>query len=513
MRRGRLVPVWLLSAAFMAAAVWWILYVPHRPERLYRAIPSDVKFLSAHKNLAGRWDELTRNPLVASALSAWGVSGQDLEAARTNADFRIWLERLTSDETLVAYAPKLASTGEPALILASWIGPRSQRLRWALNSGRVPGFTKVYDHAGHRVWLADRSVLGIKTPHILTVSIAEGMIFATLSSRVASMADVLNAYDGERTSVASGGLEIPASRNPSPDAGWYRTRTNLRVDFSFASVSAKGFVARVDLPWSSGPEGANAPASLDELTAIWGDAPVARLVFDRRTVVWWLARLNSQPWLTIRRYLSDFDSKRVVLAVLRDDYDTRWMGIKVPTLMVATDVSSETSGAARVEYMLDDLNSRHRWGLITRPLRCENRTVQAVMSTTADTTYSRWPLSDQAAYFFAGRWMVLASNVGSLTNLLQRPEPAQVRMSDSLFSGRVDLNRGAKMLKLALSAWSLKLAFQDPEGTQEQRRRLNEVKAWMDTLTPFHEIRYRAEPDRERLRIEVEAGNPAGGEG
>ena len=56
MSRQRTPFFWLMALVSVALAVWWILTVPYVPRHMYQAIPARSIFVSAHRDLAGRWD-------------------------------------------------------------------------------------------------------------------------------------------------------------------------------------------------------------------------------------------------------------------------------------------------------------------------------------------------------------------------------------------------------------------------------------------------------------------------
>ena len=69
-----------------------------------------------------------------------------------------------------------------------------------------------------------------------------------------------------------------------------------------------------------------------------------------------------------------------------------------------------------------------------------------------------------------------------------------------------DVVRGAKTLRLAISAYSLKLLVEDAQKTMMQRQRLNEVKAWIDALEPLGQCAIRAEPRSEDVLVHFRLG-------
>ncbi len=64
------------------------------------------------------------------------------------------------------------------------------------------------------------------------------------------------------------------------------------------------------------------------------------------------------------------------------------------------------------------------------------------------------------------------------------------------------------MVRLGVTAWSLKLLLEDAQGSQATRQRMNEFKAWMDALAPLGQVRMDVTEKEQRAIFTLEAGVP-----
>jgi hypothetical protein len=71
---------------------------------------------------------------------------------------------------------------------------------------------------------------------------------------------------------------------------------------------------------------------------------------------------------------------------------------------------------------------------------------------------------------------------------------------------RIDLARGGKTLRLALTTYALKLLLEDAQGTLRVRQRLNEAKAWIDSLAPLQTCRFWLRSDGQMMQVQFKAG-------
>jgi hypothetical protein len=514
MSRRRSPLFWLLLAVFAAGLVVWSLYIPYRPELLYRAIPAGASVVTAHRGLDVRWNDLTANPVMSSLLTSLDADVEEIRQLGRDEEFRGWLAKLAGDEVVAAFLPRWGREARPVWVFASWLGGRSQRLRWLLSTGRLPGFQRIYDHAGRPVWMVRARWL--KGHDVLTVSLTDGMLVACLSARGADMAGVLKALDGDVTSYADwrGRVETFARlRADHPDRGWMAHRDAPGGGFFFGlrDVRAGRLEGWMDAAWLA-PQ---SPASSDglavhEVASVLGERPLAVIWADGRWAKSALEPVTNAVW---KHMLALWATNRVPgdvgLALLGGEFSGRLQGIKIPTLLAALDLGTSNALSAGTLY-LDRINARTRWGLVPHVEEIPPYTV-IVCEGTSDNLYASLDSDEQVAFTSAGSWLLVGSNLRGLTNLItaaageENAKMEQVATNAAL-SGWVDLEEGGKAVRMAIAAYTLKLMFSDPEGSKATRARMNEVKAWIDALSPLKVLRFSlAEGDR-GPRLDFQAG-------
>ncbi len=518
MRMLRRISFWALALLFAAGTIFWSLYIPHRPLDLYRAIPAQATFVSAHHNLAGRWGDLATNPVTRSLLLSLGFDEDDLDSAADGADAGPWLKRLAGQETLFAYVPRLGPAGETAWVFASWLGSGSQRLRWMLYWSKGKGIKHAFDRAGHHIWMVDPRVS--KSADVISFAFVEGMVIGTISKRAATTASVLDCFDGTYPSFfrTRNPDLMPLPDTNTPDRGWFTWREKSgiysapRGFFDIHHLGPNSINADVELPWTKGELAKDAEPAVahDDLEACWKDGPVA-VAFLRSGL---LQRLAGDSRMTLPRetlgLATDVGAGEIALAAMAGDLSGRFKGIKMPTILAAVPVEGDAAPETNVVARMDALNAMNRWGLVPQELVVGSQRVYAVEST-ADTPYARSPKDELLAYTVSGSWLVFASNVEGLTNLLARPAPAGAREWNVQNGGDdaslwLDLDDGAKAFRVAITAYALKLAAEDAEKSQPMRQRLNEAKAWIDAIAPMKSLRATVRVKTDRIAVHLDAG-------
>lgn len=512
---GRRSPLfWALAVLFMALGAWWTLHVPYAPDRLYAAVPRDVVFLTEHRDLARRWEDFSGNPVTRSLLISLGLQSADLADLGRDPESRAWLDQLVPRQVVLGFVPRLGRRGEPAWVMASWLGGGSQRLRWKLSWQRGRDFVRCTSHHGRVFWKVRTA--SADPDMKLTVALVEGLLLACLSRHEDAMNDVLDTCDGFFPSLADrGDFPGPATSGQSAaalDRGWVDARAWVRGSdspavyaYEFSELTASSLVGQVRGPaLSVADTGSQAAAAETEgLEPLLGDLPLAAAVFDRASVIPLLASKSSPGWVRAAAdVIRGEEADSVVAVVLGGDYSGRFKGIKVPSLLVGLRVRDEARSLARMQQAMDRLNAKYRWGLIPREVPAGERTLRAVEST-GDGTLASLPLAEKPAYAVFGDWMLFASNLESLQKLADRfavpVEGAGIkpRWLEGLESDPargyvwVDLVRGGKTLKLAMVTYSLKLMVRNEQGTARARRRMDEAKTWIDSLAPMDTLTVR----------------------
>ncbi|MFH0909692.1 MAG: hypothetical protein V1929_13110 [bacterium] len=499
---------WVFRAilvAFVVGCIWWSVHIPYAPDQLYRAVPANVTVVSAHYDLAGRWSMLTSNPVSATLLSSFGLDQQALRELNADEKFKRWFRRLASDESVVAYAPDLGIAGRPSWVFASWIGGSSQRLRWLLSTS---GKLKPIDRVHYPVWVIRPS--GMKNASKVAFAFVEGMVVGCVGNDVTVMDDILRCVDGLYPSIAAQRDLIPA-RVEGVDRGWFGV--DRRVTYAFDAITATTIRGHVTAPFSlHAGQPDPSTATLEKLQQLWGDYPVAYAVVDRAAAASWLTNTYAYAWVrAVTNIVAEAQGGSIALGVLAGDFSGRFKGLKLPTIMAGASVQDPEKARKSIAEQIDNLNARSQWGLVPQELMVGAHRVYAIEGT-AQNLYAGLAVNERVAYTTGEDWLLFSSNVEGLTNLLaaaDRRGPAGVASREipaAPVQGLIDLEQGAKAIRLAITAYSFKLALEDPFGSQPERQKLNEVKAWVDALAPLKTVRFWLRPEGDVTRLSFDAG-------
>lgn len=483
---------WLLASIFAALMILWMLHAPYRPESLYRAIPGNAALISVHDRLAERWPEISKNTLMMSLLTACGVDLETQALMAADRDFQYWFRRLTPDRAVIAYVPSFFRQGQEAWIVASWLGGDSQRLRWLLTWTRQHPCRRDGRHHGHILWSMETEP---GRPRF-RFALVEGGVIGVLCEDASALNALLDMYDGRLPSASALAKSLEDEADSSVQDFGIFSMEPLPVRYALQEVSPDRVALSLSLPLSVPASSAwMSEHQFRELERIIGGLPLATALLSQEA----LKNVLGHPLLEagtaeIRQWLQRIGGDALMLCVLGGDYSGRIKGIKWPSLLAGVPVAEGADVRAKAQGILDELNRKYQWGLILREIPQDGGAPLYVIESTTGNAYSRFSLQEQAAFTVRGGWMLLASNAGSLMKLVNRPDSPEAGSSEMPEPGdaalcRMDLAAGGKIVKTALTAYSVKLLFSDPAETQAERQRINEYKAWIDTLAPFEVLR------------------------
>jgi hypothetical protein len=158
------------------AALLWILHIPERRDRVFRAMPDNSLMVSEHLELAQVWRERFDNPLLVKTLSGAGVRHAEEWAADTNI---VWIVRLVSGpRSLIGWSPALGPSAKPCWTGASWVGMRGRLLNLMLLTRWIPGAGRLLTTPTGVRYLPMKSskMSGLK----LAFALRENVLLATL---------------------------------------------------------------------------------------------------------------------------------------------------------------------------------------------------------------------------------------------------------------------------------------------------------------------------------------------
>lgn len=510
---------WGILVSFAATVLGWMLWVPYDSVALYRAVPVQATFVTAHARLADRWSSMIGNPLVQSLGQTMGVDGEDLQALRSNPDAEALMDLLASRETLLAYVPKSEVRHEEAWVVASWIGGRSQRLRWILSFRSISGLEAVGRQRGRTIWaIHDAHFSDGARLHAVLV---EGMVIACLSRDSTALFEVLDVYDGFSPSLHDLPRTLQARMDlrddQAPDRGWVRRgaaweKSPLR--WGLTSLSSRRVTGRMQMQQADlHPVGPAEPKEPRPYPVLLGNRPEAVLLAQPGLLAQYAPQLPGPVWpLIARAGLAEASPEPAVLALMGGIYSGRFKGLKLPSLVFAVALKEPGRADELVQELIDRINAAYRWGLIAA--RGDDRRMVYIEST-ADTGYASLEPDERLAYIVDGPWLLISSNAGALGRLLeyapsgevpawQKPPPGAAPRA--LFWS--DLGAAGKTLRSAVAVYSLKLLLEDPEETQGVRELLLLTQAWVDALEPFGAAGAEVQTVGEDLELIFQLGQP-----
>ena len=528
----RLATLALLAAA-VAAAVWWLGYIPYDPLAIYRPIPASATLVGRHLDLPSRWNDLLANPLALALMRTAGVRTEDAAGLVADEESRRWFEKLAGREGTLAYLPSRYG-GAPAWMAVSHLGGESQKLRWQLSLFRVPGFHRMKQFPGRAVWRVDTPDL--PPGQYLVIAFGEGVILACLSDTPLAIAEVLAAYDGSTRRLME---EEPSFRafaeqdgRTVPDRLWIRDESGIAAEKSPGITleipalrgDALALTAASDGAAALVPADRAATTDLGALARRLGDAPCAAAVVQRDV----LLRLLAQPDLQrdarhAVRWIADAATDRVAVVFMDGELGGRlaWgamgalglSGLRVPTVLLATPVADEASAAAAIQRALDASNARYRGAFVLQPVPAPPATIYVLASAAGDEWVDELSRSDRPAYTVLDGWLLAASNLGALQKLAQAPAPggpapawaAQVDRPAAA-AAWLDLARSGKIARDAIATWSMAQMFMNNGNSRAIREQLNEIKVWIDAFAPFGAARAELARRDGRTVLDVDLG-------
>ena len=517
---------WIVFALYAAGSAWWILTVPGNPAQLLRAIPGNAALVSWHDQLAARWPAISSHPVTLSVVGAMQGDQDEWMDLQADPGFKATLDLIGKNELVLAYVPYLGIYNERAWVFAGWIGGQSQRLRWSHRFLDIPGLHRMENIGGWPVWTWN--AVTENGSFRITLALVEGMIVGCTARDPMAIETVIESYTGLFPSVANrldlGDWNKLLLESDYADRFWFKSEGVSYLDRIFTELDIQDatrmnatvrFFPPSEIPVL--PE----TISLDELGALWGDEALAASAFGSELVVGAIQQAGSSlVTSTIKDIIATSRTDAMAVALFGGDYSGRFKGVKMPTAMVALNRSEGGDIADWIQPLIDRWNARYQWGLVPVPVGVGTTTVWRIEGT-SNSLYANLAATEQIALVSAGDWIVISSNFKGLEALLARralsggasPADWVDRLDDAISDAAtgyvgVDLVRGNEALRLAITAYSLKLLFEDASGTRDIRQRLNEAKAWLEILARLEQLHIIVSHADPYVKVDLQTGAP-----
>ena len=485
MKSARRLSVWCLALAACVASGWWIIHVPYRPGAVVRALPADATAVGLHRDLGGRWDQVMGNPAVSGVLASGGGSSM-----------MPWLRRAAGREMAWARVPFPGWPDQQALVAVSWLGGRSQMLRWWFTFFPPSGFEAKSVPPGDTYWVnASKNV---------QVTFFEGLLVACMATDHDLMAKLVETHRGRWPSMGDGNGDVAGLLSltdpDAPDRGWFRLASAGTESWPPPFVTFE--LTRIDEAGLSGRLRAPSPIAYppykvqsQELAAMresLGVSPMALFCIEPSVAQSVLGGLKDPTWGEAIADLAGARSGGLLLAVLDETCSGRYKGVKVPTAVLGLNVDSPDQGVQRMTAALDRFNARHQWGLVLRK-RGEGEPPIHGVEKTVPLESQDLEMNERPACMVVSNLMLVASNLQGLERLRGQSLTSErgeewgggLAEKPAAVYGWLDLSRAAKTLRTLVMLYSSKLAAGNPADAQIVRERMRVVTRW---ITAFERI-------------------------
>jgi len=420
---------WLLLAIFAAGSIWWTLAIPHNPEQLMRAIPGHAVSVTMHDKLAIRWNDISAHPLAAPLVGIFGGDPEEIPELKTDAGFQYILQLVGRQELVLAYVPYMGPFQENAWVFASWIGGKSQRLRWSYPFLKLKDLRRLNDVGGWPVWTYVWSTSN--DTHRLTFSLVEGMMIGTMARDPRAIEVMIESYNGSFPSIASrkdlNAWKQELLRSGYADRilykqqGWPESRMWF-VEANLAHTSRLSGVVRTTGQAPASPVAAS--FDLRQLAALWGNHPITASAMDVAAMKQFVREENqSVPAVIFRDVLRVTDARSVAAGLFGGEFSGRFKGIRIPTLMLGFQMANENQVTEGMKALIDRWNADFQWGLVPVETKIGGRTVWRLEGT-SENIYSALVPAEQAAVMTEGNWLIVSSNLKGMETLILSNAPA-----------------------------------------------------------------------------------------
>ena len=274
---------WIVLAVLLLVALgaWWTMREPFDEDQLFRAVPAEATFVTAHRDLGARAEVLVTNPVTRAGIRAAADTGpeplfrirrkastfggklQEVLGLRRRGATQVeeWLRLYSPRETVFALAPAAADT-PPRWFAVSHLGARMHVMRPVAGSA----MEEVGEHDGATMYRLGEAVVALRDGLLLAASDPSALARSldclaghspSLSRDLAPRVELLRAFGGEH-----------------PDIGLWSLEGLGELPYRITELSPDRIVGDAVLP----PDQVDTPildATMDDLGRLYGDHPMA----------------------------------------------------------------------------------------------------------------------------------------------------------------------------------------------------------------------------------------------
>lgn len=521
----------ICAALFALACVFWIFWVPCDSMAVFRCIPSDAAVVTVHDNLAGRWDSIRQGMLFDTLAASDTGAVANIDAVFADPGFAKWFGRLAARRTVLAYS-RGPGMGFQKWYFASRVGGTGRRLRWLAEARLARDLKPGAVRNGDRIW--NVKVKGLGRGRRLSVIIEDGLLMGCISADSNGVMQMAGALNSERVGAGRepvgsiAGMDRASGvavlwEGGAPDRGWLNVpQAPASYGLELLENTARGCAVRA---WTGEFTGEGLPvfrqADLDDLAAIFGNAPQAACVAPVRSVAFGAEYLQCPGWVRDAADLmkeaaagstngcflaclvgGEF-SGRLKSVVPPDFAGVLTNGLATPVVMCAVSVSDAGLAAELCSGFAERVNKRQGMKLFA-----EQDTVNGCgiwyFGSASSNDYGRLLRDERFAVALCGNWLVGASNAGALERLLERRRntnsvirsvtpawQAAMPAGGTSFHVWADLAAAGQSVQNAMGLWKMSLG--DNASSRRARASAADVMSWAERIGKLKTLRGRAD--------------------
>ncbi len=420
-----------LLALGLCAAIW-IFWFPYSPGSVYRVIPNHAAFVSCHDDLAGRWRLLLDNPVVETGLRFAGVA-DERRFFESEPGIDELLQLVAGKRTVIAFVPSLG--GQPAWILASWMGGYTQFLRWLPRARGVDGmrFEREMIEGGHSIWRIEKR--GDGSRGFLSAAAVDGVFVVCLSRDPNAVRHLVHYSEIQPGKGNDFWLDMIGD-GEAEDSGWVAPRLTGAasagiggISYSTPVISEDSLVAEAEVfSMYAGAlkslQGSRLTlkhrAQFEEVSEMLGASPSALMICPwaiPRAVIGMLAEEETPAMEIIRRYAGE--DGLFFLAFMSDEYGGEANDFSVPAVTAGIYIDDCPGVIEEIDDVIDVLNAQYGMALLPRRIELAG-TNAVVLDNTKPGLYGNLQHDEKPVMLQINKWLLFSSSSASLSAVLNK---------------------------------------------------------------------------------------------